>query len=91
MKTITFNEVKKLSKEKGYIIVDLRNRGEYNKAHVANAINLPNADYKTIEKIGRKDLIWILYCQRGSSSFKLASIMEDKGYKVMAVVGGFKS
>lgn len=91
MKMITLNEAKRLSTEKGYIIVDLRNKREYDKSHVENAVNLPNADIRTIEKFGRKDLSWILYCQRGSSSFKLASIMEDKGYKVMAVVGGFRS
>lgn len=91
MKTITLNEARKLSGSNGYIIVDLRNRRDYDMAHIENAINMPNGTIRDVERFGRKDLVWILYCQRGSLSFKLASIMEDRGYKVIAVVGGFKS
>ncbi len=90
MKTITFYEAKKLSNENGYIIVDLRNRSDYDNGHIENAINIPGGDIRVIEQYKRKELTWVLYCQRGSLSFKLASIMEDRGYKVLAVVGGFR-
>jgi rhodanese-related sulfurtransferase len=44
----------------------------------------------SIEEFDKKDKIWILYCKRGSLSFKLANEMNKVGYKVKAVVGGFK-
>ena len=43
-----------------------------------------------IDSFGRKGDIWILYCRRGSLSFRLASEMANQGYKVMAVVGGYR-
>lgn len=51
---------------------------------------MPNASLKEIEEFDKKDKIWILYCKRGSLSFKLANEMNKVGYKVKAVVGGFK-
>ena len=83
-------EIEKISNEEDCIVVDLRGRKDYDVSHIENAINLPNASLKEIEEFNKKDKIWILYCKRGSLSFKLANEMNKVGYKVKAVVGGFK-
>ena len=83
-------EIEKISNEEDCIVVDLRGRKDYDVSHIENAINLPNASLKEIEEFDKKDKIWILYCKRGSLSFKLANEMNKVGYKVKAVVGGFK-
>ena len=80
----------KMAIEEDCIVVDLRGRKDYDASHIENAINLPNASLKEIEEFNKKDKIWILYCERGSLSFKLANEMNKVGYKVKAVVGGFK-
>lgn len=87
---ITLDKAKMLSMEEGYIVVDLRSREEFDRSHVENAINIPDADIYTIDSFGRFDSIWILYCRRGSLSFRLANEMAQRGYNVMAVVGGYR-
>lgn len=91
MKMITLKEAIELSKNKNYVIVDLRSKIDYQRNHILGAISLPNATVRTIENIGKKDKVWILYCSRGNYSQKLALYMEEKGYKVYSVIGGYRS
>jgi rhodanese-related sulfurtransferase len=76
--------------DENYIVVDLCNREDYDNGHIENAICIEDATLDDIMKYDRKDLIWVLYCYRGSLSFQLANEMAKVGYKVMAVVGGYK-
>lgn len=87
---ISVEKAKTLAMEPGYIVVDLRSRQEFDKNHIENAVNIPEGNIKKIDDFNRKNDIWVLYCRRGSLSFRLASEMADKGYKVMAVIGGFQ-
>ena len=87
---VSIDTARKRAMEKGYIVVDLRSRSEFDKGHIENAINIPEGDIRKIDSFGRKGDIWILYCRIGSLSFRLASEMANQGYKVMAVVGGYR-
>ena len=87
---VSIDTARKRAMEKGYIVVDLISRSEFDKGHIENAINIPEGDIRKIDSFGRKGDIWILYCRRGSLSFRLASEMANQGYKVMAVVGGYR-
>lgn len=87
---ISLDKAKDMAMENGYIVVDLRSRSEFDQSHVENAINIPDADIQKIDSFNKKDSVWILYCRRGSLSFGLANEMASKGYKVMAVVGGYR-
>ena len=87
---VSIDTARKRAMEKGYIVVDLRSRSEFDKGHIENAINIPEGDIRKIDSFGRKGDIWILYCRRGSLSLRLASEMANHGYKVMAVVGGYR-
>ncbi|MCI9127597.1 MAG: rhodanese-like domain-containing protein [Eubacterium sp.] len=87
---ISMEEARKLALEEGYIVVDLRGTQDYYKSHIDNAINIPSADVSQILEFGKKEYTWILYCRRGSFSFKLASELSDYGYKALAVVGGYR-
>ena len=87
---VSIDTARKRAMEKGYIVVDLRSISEFDKGHIENAINIPEGDIRKIDSFGRKGDIWILYCRRGSLSFRLASEMANQGYKVMAVVGGYR-
>ena len=72
------------------IVVDLRSEKDFLSSHIENAINIPAATLKEINSFDRKKYRWVLYCKRGSYSFKLASEMANNGYIVIAVVGGYK-
>lgn len=87
---ISIEEAREYALEPEYIVVDLRSREEYYNSHIENAINLPSADVYKIMEFGKKEYTWILYCRRGSLSFKLASELSDNGYKALAVVGGYR-
>lgn len=87
---ISLEEAGKIATNEDCIIVDLRGRRDYDISHIENAINVPNASLKDIDEFNKKDKMWILYCKRGSLSFKLANEMNKAGYKVKAVVGGFR-
>lgn len=87
---ITIDEARKYSQIHGYIIADLRKEEDYSRGHIENAINIPNANVEQINKYRKKQYVWILYCNRGSLSFKLAKEMSDEGYTVLAVVGGYR-
>ena len=87
---ISMEEARSLALESGYIVVDLRSGKEYYHSHIENAINIPGADINKILEFGKKEYTWILYCRRGSLSFKLASELSDYGYQALAVVGGYR-
>ena len=89
-KMISINEAKKMADMEDVIVVDLRSEKDFLSSHIENAINIPAATLKEINSFDRKKYIWVLYCRRGSYSFKLASEMANNGYNVIAVVGGYK-
>ena len=72
------------------VSIDTARKRAMEKGYIENAINIPEGDIRKIDSFGRKGDIWILYCRRGSLSFRLASEMANQGYKVMAVVGGYR-
>ncbi|WP_302630553.1 rhodanese-like domain-containing protein [uncultured Eubacterium sp.] len=87
---ISINEAKKMAGMEDVIVVDLRSEKDFLSSHIENAINIPAATLKEINSFDRKKYRWVLYCKRGSYSFKLASEMANNGYIVIAVVGGYK-
>lgn len=77
-------------KNKRALIIDVREPLDYEKKHIENSINIP------FEKLERdyakmpKDLILILYCERGGSSMLAAKELFDRGYVVKALIGGIR-
>lgn len=82
---IDMQEARRLASTGRYMVIDLRSAEEYQMYHLENALSMPDADIEAIERINRKDQKWILYCNRGSLSFRLASKMAQRGYEVAAV------
>lgn len=70
------------------LIIDLREREEYLEKHIKGAYNMP---YET----GSKKMLnlskartYILYCERGSTSFRVAREMSSHGYNVKSLING---
>jgi len=71
---------------KNHMIIDLREEDEFRKGHISGAYNLP---YDRLDKVVlRKDMVYIMYCERGSASMAAAKELSKKGYYVKSVVGG---
>lgn len=90
------DEIEEYIQDRGSLIIDLREREEYLKKHIRNAVNVPYQEWKRYEesdafqKIYRKKKI-ILYCERGPSSFAVARELAEKGFTVGAMVGGIRA
>ena len=86
--TISSEGIDKYIYDKRCLIIDVRDYAEYNKKHIENAICIP---FEKLEKEYNKmprDLIFILYCERGGTSLLAAKELYDRGYVVKALMGG---
>lgn len=74
------------------VLIDLRNREEYEKSHVKGAVNIPYAEFEEMQDydfpIGK---ILVLYCDRGGASLLAARRLAGKGYETRSVIGGFEA
>ncbi|MBP3921196.1 MAG: rhodanese-like domain-containing protein [Bacilli bacterium] len=73
-------------------IIDIRSRERYNSNHIPNSINIESE--KLIVSPSTyldKNTRYYIYCQRGTSSYKVCSILSNLGYKVTNINGGYES
>ena len=69
------------------IVIDLRDKEEYEKWHYPEAINIPLTDLvKTVSKLGR-DKTYVLYCRAGAESLEGALLLRSMGYKAFSLKG----
>ncbi len=76
------------------LILDLRDREDYDKEHIPGAVW---ADWETLEKLAPSIIesrpfppSWlILYCNHGSTSLVAARDLARHGYAVMSLNGGY--
>lgn len=74
----------------GGIIVDVREREEFVEGHIPMAINLPLEEMRHNAISLPKGKVLLLYCETGGRSTLAASILANKGYRVINTVGGLK-
>ena len=85
--TISAREMDRYVNRRGYLLLDLRSPGEYAAGHMRGARSLPYDNIGPGIRLQR-DLIYILYCERGASSLLAARKLAAMGYRVKSVVGG---
>jgi rhodanese-related sulfurtransferase len=73
------------------ILLDVRTVSEFEKGHIEGALNIPVDSLR--ERIGEldKDKEIIEYCQVGLRGYIAARILNQNGFKVKNMTGGFKS
>ncbi len=89
--TISIREFNEYRKRPDAWVVDLRSKEEFEELHVEGARNVPYDNLKMYRKYLPKDKLYILYCDRGSSSLMAARDMSREGYRTVTVVGGFQA
>lgn len=55
------------------------------------ARNIPYENLEMYQKYLPKDKLYILYCDRGSSSLMAARELSKEGYRTVTVVGGIQA
>lgn len=69
------------------MIIDVRNRREYEKGHVKGAVNLPY-DHLLERVCLPRDKILVICCERGAASMAEGKRLAENGYEVKTVIGG---
>ena len=85
LETIPAKELDQYVHDLRVLIVDLRIEEEY----IAGALNVPPQEFELLRP--GKDRLLILYCDRGGFSLEAARRMDEKGYQVKSVVGGYRA
>lgn len=89
--TISIKEFEKYRQKPDVWVIDLRTIEEYEEMHVGGARNIPYDNLEMYKKYLPKDKTYILYCDRGGTSLKVARELSREGYQAMTVVGGFQA
>ena len=70
------------------IIIDLRDKENYLKNHIIDAINASAEDFKQKKMARYKDKTIILVCDKGLKSASLSTQLRDQGFNNLLVLSG---
>lgn len=86
--TISVKQMLSFMGKRSTLIIDLRDREEFNAEHIMGAVNIPYEEFdKHLHQLrGYRNII--LYCERGNTSLLLARELDRKGFHVMTLYGG---
>ena len=90
-KSISQDEAKKMMDNGNVIILDVREKDEYDAGHIKDAVLLPVSTINTdtaAQVIDSKDSVALVYCRSGNRSKKASSALAKLGYKNIYEFGG---
>ena len=93
-KRISMDEAKTLmEKEEGYILLDVRTKGEYEIGYIPGAINIPlsDIDEKIISSLPDKSQMILVYCRSGNRSREASDKLSKLGYTNILEIGGINA
>lgn len=72
-------------------LIDLRDKYEFLLGHIPGAINIPvNYLFMNPENYLKKEKKYYLYCNYGSMSRKIVMELNQEGYQVIDLLGGYE-
>lgn len=79
-----------MTRDDGYIVVDVRRQDEYDSGHIPGAILIPNESIgrEQLEQLPDKDQIILVYCRSGRRSKEAAQKLANMGYTNVYEFGG---
>lgn len=88
---ISVEELIEKSKHEAVNIIDIRDNYLYSLGSIPGSKNIPEQDllYK-LEYYLDKNNTYYLLCSNGRRSSRLANLLNNMGYKVYNIVGGYK-
>ena len=88
MKSINASEIKSLDTEK-VLLLDIRSREEFEINGIKGSVNVPFDEISTgLSKLPKDKPVYVL-CRTGDLSEEVAEILEDRGYDVYNIEGGY--
>jgi NADPH-dependent 2,4-dienoyl-CoA reductase/sulfur reductase-like enzyme/peroxiredoxin family protein/TusA-related sulfurtransferase/rhodanese-related sulfurtransferase len=90
VKTITWQDMQDLA-SKGSYILDIREEAEYVLEYLPGSVNIPLSQLRNrINEIPKDQEIFV-YCHVGTRGYTATRVLEQNGYHVKNLDGGFKS
>jgi rhodanese-related sulfurtransferase len=89
--TIRTNDIIKYIGERNVIIIDLRDRNEYETGHIPTAINIPYEELEERKSSLNRNNLLIFYCDRGNISLLAARDLIKYGYNIKSLYGGIRA
>ena len=81
-----------LKKGNDAYIIDIRSNQSYNNNHIPDAKNIPSQTLiSNPNKYLERDKTYYLYCQKGTTSIRVCSLLNNLGYKTVNVNGGYEA
>ena len=82
-----------MEKEEGYILLDVRTKGEYESGYIPGAINIPlsDIDEKIISFLPDKSQMILVYCRSGNRSREASDKLSKLGYTNVLEIGGINA
>ena len=81
-----------LKKTNNISIIDIRSNQSYNNNHIPNAKNVPSQVLiSNPNKYLDKEKTYYIYCQKGSSSIRVCSLLNNLGYNTVNINGGYEA
>ena len=88
MKSINVAELSALDMEK-VLLLDIRSREEFENNGIKGSVNVPFDEISTgLSKLPKDKPVYVL-CRTGDLSEEVAEILEDRGYDVYNIEGGY--
>jgi phage shock protein E len=93
---VPLETVKQEVHEKKALLVDVREKREWDRGHIAGAVLLPLSDIQQgvdAEKLARllpKDKIIYAHCARGGRCLTAANLLKKNGYQIRPLKPGYK-
>ena len=89
--TIKANDVFNYIGRPNVLIIDLRDNDEYMRGHIPTAINIPYDSLEHERHRLNKNILLILYCDRGHISLLAARDLMKYGYHIKSMYGGIRA
>lgn len=81
-------EMEQVRNQKNAIVVDLREREDYQRFHYKNAYHMPYKENECWLDNFTRGKVYILYCDYGNVSLLVARKLSQRGITAYTVVGG---
>lgn len=92
IQSVSAEELTTILKAEKVQLLDVRTPGEVEQGAIENAVfvNIYDDNFleKSAEKLNKEQPVYI-YCKSGGRSMKASEMLQEKGYKVINVKGGF--
>lgn len=84
-------DLEKLLEQTNALLIDLREKEDYEKGHIKGAMHMVYEDIFYEAKQFQKNRPLVLYCERGNASLLAGKILGEMGFVTYTILGGYQA